>query len=205
MVALLSLFIACAPQPASISFEAETQTVNTLDAVAALKATVKDAEGNALAEQPALTWTVDPATVAALEGTNVKPAGAGEATVTAAVGEVKGSYKFIVALADKVEIAGYTAGTPWAVGATQTLTATVKAGETALTGQTVTWSSSDENVAAVDASGVVTGKADGKATITAKLNDTVSSTVEVAVGTAVVAVAADAAAAPADAAAPAAH
>jgi uncharacterized protein YjdB len=196
MVALLSLFIACAPQPASIKFDAESVTVNALDAAPVAKATVLDAEGNALAEQPALTWTVDPATVATLDGMNVKPVASGEATVTAAVGEVKGSYKFVVALADKVEIAGYTAGSAWPVGGTVTLTPTVKAGETVLANQTVTWSSSDENVASVDASGVVTGKADGKATITAKLNDTVSSAVEIAVGTAVVATA--------DAAAPAA-
>ena len=186
MVALLSLFIACAPQPASIKFDTESVTVNTLDAAPVAKATVLDAEGNALAEQPELTFTVDPATVATLEGTNnVKPAASGEATVTAAVGEVKGSYKFIVALPDKVEIAGYTAGAAWPVGGTVPLTANVKAGETVVANQTVTWSSSDENVASVDASGVVTGKADGKATITAKLNDTVSGTVEIAVGTAV--------------------
>ena len=54
-----------------------------------------------------------------------------------------------------------------AAGATTTLTATVKdAAGNALSGQTVTWTSSDTGVATVSG-GVVTGKAGGSATITA--------------------------------------
>ena len=71
-----------------------------------------------------------------------------------------------------------------AVGATGTLTATC----TPNTAEdlTVTWSSSDESIATVDSSGVVTGVAAGTATITATSNDepTVSATCTVTVAVA---------------------
>lgn len=54
------------------------------------------------------------------------------------------------------------------VGATTTLSATVKDGSgTTLSGRAITWSSSSEAIARVDASGVVTGVGAGTATITA--------------------------------------
>lgn len=182
MVALLALFVGCAPTPASIKFDGDaTVSVNKLDQVDVLKATVLDAEGKAIEPQPALTWTVTPDSVAKLEGAKVTPVANGEATVTAAVGEVKNKYAFIVALPDKVEIAGYTAGTPWPTGQSAQLTATVKAGETALAGETVTWSSSADTVATVQADGTVTGVAPGTATITAA-SGALSSTVDVTIG-----------------------
>lgn len=182
MVALLALFVGCAPTPASIKFDGDAKvTVNTLDKVDALKATVLDAEGKAIEPQPALTWTVSPDTVAKLEGTQVAPVANGEATVTAAVGEVKANYTFVVALPDKVEIAGYTAGTPWPVGQSAQLKAMVKAGEAEVAGQTVTWTSSSDAVATVAADGTVTGVAAGTATITAT-SGALSATVDVTIG-----------------------
>lgn len=182
MVALLALLVGCAPTPASIKFDGDAKvTVHKLDAVAVNKATVLDAEGKAIDPQPALTWTVTPDSVAKLDGTNVAPVANGEATVTAAVGEVKGTYTFVVALPDKIEIAGYTAGSAWPVGQSAMLTATVKAGDAAVEGEAVTWSSSDAAIAEVGADGNVTGKAAGKATITAT-SGSLTATVEVEIG-----------------------
>lgn len=193
MIALVaSLLIGCAPQPAKITFDGEQAvTVHSLDAVAVNKANVLDKEGKKLEPQPTLTWTVTPATVAKLDKDKVTPVANGEAMVEAKVGEVKGSYKFIVALPDKVEVAGYTAGTPWPVGQTAALTAAVKAGDAVVEGQKVEWSSADANVASVDATGNVTGVAVGKTSITAKSGELTAS-VEVEI---TAAVAADAAAA----------
>jgi len=205
MIALLALVLTgCAPTPASIKFDGEpTVTVHSMDAVALKKATILDAEGKAIEPQPAgLTFAVTPATVATLDKTMVTPAGAGEATVEAKLGDVKASYKFIVALPDAVEIAGYVAGTNVGVGATQALTAAVKAGATVVEGQAVAWTTSDDKIATVDAAtGMVTAVADGKATITATAG-ALTSTVEVSVGPVAAVVATDAAAAPAAPAAP---
>ena len=58
---------------------------------------------------------------------------------------------------------------PIAIGGTFLSTPTLKAGEQALFGKTITWSSDNDNVATVDAAaGTVTGVAAGKANITAK-------------------------------------
>lgn len=198
MVALLALFVGCAPTPASIKFDGDAKvTVNKLDQVDYLKATVLDADGKAIEPQPALSWSVTPDSVAKLEGMKIAPVANGEATVAAAVGEIKASYTFVVALPDKVEIAGYTAGSAWPVGQSAMLTATVKAGEMAVAGETVTWSSSADTVATVAADGTVMGVAVGTATITATAG-TLTSTVEVTIGGEAAAVATtDAAAAPA--------
>lgn len=200
MVALLALALTgCSPTPASIKFDGEpTATVHTLDAVAVKKATVLDADGKPLDPQPTdLSWSVNPATVATLDKTNVKPVGNGDATVEAKVGDVKASYKFVVALPDKVEIAGYTAGTPVAVGATQALTAAVMAGADKVDGTTITWESANTAVATVDASGMVTGVTLGTSTIKATAGE-LSATVDVTIGDAVAApaVAGDATVAP---------
>ena len=58
---------------------------------------------------------------------------------------------------------------PIAIGGTFLSTPTLKAGEQALSGKTISWSSDNDNVATVDAAtGTVTGVAAGKANITAK-------------------------------------
>lgn len=185
MIALVaSLLLGCSPQPASIKFDAPGPvTVHTLDAMPVAKVTVMDKENKKLEPQPTLTWTVTPATVAKLDKDKVTPVANGEATVEAKVGEVKGSYKFIVALPDKVEIAGYTAGQPWPVGQAAALKASVKAGKDVVEGQAVTWASNNEAVATVDATGNVMGVSAGKATITAT-SGALSSTVEVEIGAA---------------------
>lgn len=193
MIAFLAtLLVGCAPEPASIKFDGDAVvTVHTMDAVPANKATVMDKDGKALETQPTINWAVNPATVAKLDGNKVTPVANGEASVEATVGTVKGSYKFVVALPDKVEIAGYTAGSAWPVGGDTQLTAAVKAGDAAVDGATVTWSSNNETVATVDATGKAHGVAEGTATITATSGALVA-TVDVTIGGA--AVAADASA-----------
>lgn len=181
MVALLALLVGCAPEPASIKFDgAPVVTVHALDAVQVNKATVMDKDGKALETQPVLTWSVTPPAVAKLEGTKVTPVANGDATVQAMVGEVKGTYKFQVALPDKVEIAGYTAGQGWpAEVAELKLTASVKAGDKVVEGQAVTWSSSDETVATVSADGTVTRVAADKTSTITATSGALTSTVDV--------------------------
>ena len=184
-----ALLIGCSPEPASIKFAGEaTQTVHAMDAVPVNKATVLDKDGKALDPQPALEWKATPPTVATVDKAKgmVTPKANGEATIEASVGAVKGNYKFVVALPDKVEIAGYTAGAAWPVGQAAQLTATVKSGDMAVDGQTVTWESSNAAVATVDANGNVMGVTEGTATIKAA-SGALSATVDVTIGGAAVA------------------
>jgi uncharacterized protein YjdB len=195
LFAALSLTGCGAPAPASITFDGTQAAVHDLTAVPALKASAVDAEGKALEPQPELTWSVDPVdTVVKLEAGNITPVANGTAHITATVGEVKASYDFVVALPDKVEIAGVTAGTPVPAGTTLPLTATVKSGETAIADAKVKWSSDNEAFAKVDEAGVVTAVAEGKANIKAEFGAQ-SATAEVTVGAAAAATT-DAAAAP---------
>ncbi len=78
---------------------------------------------------------------------------------------------------------GETGTTYVSIGGSLTLTATPI--PNTLAGKTFTWSSSAESIAKVDASGMVTGVAGGRATITAKANDgsNVSGTISVVVST----------------------
>jgi len=167
---LAASFIGCQPQPASITFEGEPLvTVNTLDALPLKKANVLDKAGKPIAQAPKITWTVTPETVAKLDGEKaVKPLANGEATVTATIGTVKGSYQLVVAVPDKVEIVGYDATKPVPVGGSIQLKANVLAGNKPVEGQKVMWKSADDKFATVN-NGKVTGVAPGQVHIVASL------------------------------------
>jgi len=167
---LAASFIGCAPQPASITFEGEPLvTVNTLDALPLKKANILDKAGKPIAQPPKITWTVTPETVAKLEGEKaIKPLANGEATVTATIGTVKGSYQLVVAVPDKIEVVGYDAPKPIAVGSSIQLKANVMAGMKPVEGQKVMWKTTDDKFATVN-NGKVTGVAPGKCHIVANL------------------------------------
>lgn len=169
LASLVVTLFACAPTPASIKIDGEpTAKVHALDAVAVNHASVLDANGAAIEPQPAITWTVTPDTVAKLEGDKVVPVANGEATISAAVGEVKAEYKLVVALPDAVAISGAAAGDTVKVGETKALTAAVKAGADDVAGQTIAWSVDNAAIATVDAAtGAVTGVAPGAVKVTA--------------------------------------
>jgi hypothetical protein len=191
---LVALLTGCAPSPASIKLEGEpTVTVHALDAVALEKASVLDANGAAI-EGQTVTWTVTPDTIAKLEGDKVTPIANGEATLTAALGDLKAEYKLVVALPDSIAIAGYDAAAPFAVGETKQLTATVKAGEAAVEGQTIAWSTDHPEFVNVDAAtGLATAVAAGTATISAT-SGALTQSIQMTVGGAATPPVADAAA-----------
>src|SRR5437762_12034 len=95
----------------------------------------------------------------------------GSADVIAASGNHRDSATIVVVAQAPAAVASVTVSPSTAsllVGATAQLTATTKdSAGTVLTGRTVAWTSSDTTVARVSASGLVTGKAAGTATITA--------------------------------------
>lgn len=159
---VLAFLVACGgPTAASIKFDGEQAPVHTVDAVAVKAPQVLDAEGKALAEQPAVVWTVTPDSVAKLDGNNIVPVANGEAVITAAVGEIKAEYKLLVQLPDNVAIAGYDPAAPFAVGETRQMTAAVRSGETAIDGLKATWSVTAPAVATIDENGLLTAVAAG--------------------------------------------
>lgn len=115
------------------------------------------------------TWTTGNASVARVSATGkVTGVGAGTTTIVATIEGKTGTSTVTVSpqAAATVEI---TPASPAVVaGTTVQLTATVKsAGGTILTGRPVTWATSSAAVAIVSGTGLVTGVAEGGATITA--------------------------------------
>jgi uncharacterized protein YjdB len=152
--------VAVTPSPASVVVGTTLQ----------LTATPKDANGNPLTGRT-VTWATSDAGIATVDPTGVVTGKAvgGPVTITA-TSEGKSGTAAVTVTA--VPIASVDVTPPSAsilVGATVQLTATPKdAGGNPLTGRTVTWQSGDATVAAVDANGLVTGKAaGGPVTITA--------------------------------------
>ena len=131
------------------------------------------------ADDSGYTWASSNDSVATVDSSGVVTGVAvGETTITATGVDsgVSGDHAIVVTVDGVIPDGGVppdpgvtVMGNPFiAVGTSETFTATTIAGEDG----SYTWSSSDESIATVDASGVVTGVADGTATITATGDDT---------------------------------
>jgi len=139
----------------------------------ALQATVKDQSGNTMTGQT-VTWSTSNGVAATVSSTGiVSGVAAGSATITASTAGVSGTSAITVTagtppppVVTTVTVAPTSASV--VAGATTTLQATVKdQNGNVMTGQTVTWTTSNAAAATVNSSGVVTGVAAGSATITA--------------------------------------
>ena len=137
-----------------------------------LTATVAPAD----ATDKTVTWKSSDESVATVDKDGVVTAKkAGTVTITATAGGVSGTLHITVT-AKPVETVPVTsvevtveAGTTVSVGKTLQATATVKPGNA--TNKKVTWKSSGESIATVDANGVITAKKAGKVVITATSTD----------------------------------
>jgi uncharacterized protein YjdB len=152
--------VAVAPPSASLAVGTTTT----------LQATVKDQNGNAMTGQT-VTWSTSNAGSATVNsGGVVSGVAAGSATITATSSGKSGTSAITVTAVAPV-VTSVTVAPPSAsivAGTTTTLQATVKdQNGNAMTGQTVTWSTSNAATATVSSSGVVSGVAAGSATITA--------------------------------------
>src|SRR5256714_170731 len=128
----------------------------------------RDANGNALSDR-AVTWTSSNTSVAIVSPTGlVTGVVAGSATITATSEGKSGTASITVT---NVPVATVDVTPPTATvqaGQTAQLTATPRdANGAALSGRTVTWSSSNTSVATVTSAGLVSGVTPGSATITA--------------------------------------
>ena len=121
------------------------------------------------ATDKSVTWSSSNTAVATVDSNGkVTAVAGGNATITAKAGDQQATCAVTVSVPlesislNKTELALNK-------GQSETLTATVKPDDA--TDKTVTWSSSNENVAFVDAQGKVTAVSGGNATITAKAGD----------------------------------
>jgi len=158
-----------APAPvASVSVSPASATLQIGQTVQ-LTATPKDANGNPLSGR-VITWSSTDTTIAKTSQSGLVTArAAGGATITATSEGQSGTAAITVpAPAPVASVSVNPASASVQVGQTVQLVATPKdANGNPLTGRTVTWGSSNTAVAAVTASGLVTGLVVGSATITA--------------------------------------
>ena len=118
------------------------------------------------------TWTTSNAAVATVSSTGIVTgvAAGGPITITASAGGVNGTAQVTVTAAPvpiaSISLSQTSGGL--AIGQTLQLTATPRdASSNALAGRTITWTSSNNAVATVTATGLVVGVASGQSTITA--------------------------------------
>ena len=178
--------LAQGPNPPSVPVVATVQvTVSAKDAEVGqqvkLKAVATDAAGNVVKEQPS-SYFAGPFDIAAVDDDgNVRLFGVGQVTVGAIVGGKPGITTFMVKAPGVKTVEITPVKTPLAVGSSMPLEAVARIlSGTPRTGAPITWTSDNEQVATVDAGGVVTAVGPGKASITAK-SGTASNTTTVTV------------------------
>ena len=156
------------PEPTTVTVSPATAELAALDATVQLSAEVLDQQGQVMAGAT-VAWASSATAAATVDASGlVTAAGNGTATITATAGEASGSAMVTVAqVISSVAVAPAEANFA-ALSDTLRLTAeALDANGHAVAGAELSWGTSDDSVAAVDASGLVTAAANGTATITA--------------------------------------
>ncbi len=149
-----------------VSLNANTLTL-TIGETNQLTATVNPTN----ASNKNVTWSSSNTSVATVNNGLVTAVAAGNATITVTTEDGSRTATCEVTVNAPVLVSSVTVsgGTEVSIGSTLQLSASVLPVDAA--NKTLTWSSSDTNLATVDQNGLVTGKAAGEVTITAKAND----------------------------------
>lgn len=130
-----------------------------------------------------VTWSSENENVTTVENGVVTAVGAGRTTITATVGEFTAECEVtVVSPLESITLSADRTTDDLEVGDTVNLTVGYNPEDTT-DDKTVTWSSSDEDVATVDENGVVTAVAGGTATITATsaVNENITATCDIKV------------------------
>ena len=153
-----------------------TITLNkTTTSIRALRTETLTATATPSAPGDVFTWSSSNTSIATVNGNGlINAVSPGTAVITASLGNASASCTVTVT-AFTLTLNKTSASLP--VGGTTTLTATVNP---SYSGDVISWSSSDDSIATVSSSGVVTGHSAGNATITATLG-TVSASCNVRV------------------------
>ena len=133
-----------------------------------LVATLTDASGNTLTGQ-AVAWSSSNSTVAIVSSSGLVTAShSGNATITAAAGGANGTASLTVVAGSISSVVVSPGSASLVAGATQQLAAKLQDNSgSPITGQSVTWSTSDASIVQVSSSGLTTAAHAGRATVTA--------------------------------------
>ncbi len=157
---------------AIVSVIPDTVRLTALGDTASLEAEVRDGNGNVMAGAD-LAWSSTDTSVVSVDSSGLVTAiGNGAAMITATSGEAGGTV--MVTVEQSVATVTVTPDTMnlTALGESVTLTAEARDRNGSVVADAVlVWSSSDDSVASVDASGLVTAKGNGEATITASSSE----------------------------------
>lgn len=158
------------PVATSIAVTPASHTLAAIGATVQLSATVRDQNNSPMSGQT-VNWNSSNTAVATVSGSGLVTAVSnGTAQITARSGNASGTANITVAEPVPTRITVTPSShTLEAIGATVQLSATVRdQRNNVMSGQTVTWSSGDEAVATVSATGLVTAVANGMTEITAR-------------------------------------
>ena len=161
-----------AATPQTVAVTSVTLDKTTLELIIGSSETLTATVAPDNATDKTVSWSTSDEKVATVDQNGkITAVSVGNATVTAKAGDKEATCAVTVKdnFIAVTEITINEKELPMTVGDTFTLTATVKPDDA--TDPTVTWSSSDETVATVDAKGIVKAVGAGNATITAKAGD----------------------------------
>ena len=159
-------------QVASVEVSPESTTLSSIGDTDSLAVVVKDANGNVISGAT-IAWSSSDETVATVSSDGLVTAiGDGTATITATASKHGGSASVTATVTVRTQVASVEVSpdstTLHTIGDTESLTAVAKdANGNAISGATITWSSSNQPVATVSSDGLVTANGEGTATITA--------------------------------------
>ncbi len=160
---------ACGPSVKKVTVDPPSATLDQKGATVGLKATAKDDKDRPVSEGVKMAWTSSAPLVASVdEGGKVTALKSGEATITAAAGEVKGTAKVFVAIPATVALAPSSLALKPGERATLEVRVADDSGRPLAAPSGVVWSSTDPAVATV-ADGRVVGVAGGKAVVSASV------------------------------------
>jgi hypothetical protein len=166
---LLALAVAaCGPSVKTVSVEPAKVTLDAKGATVQLKAVAKDDKGNPIdPTKVKVAWSSAAPQTAAVDETGVLTAQrSGETTVTASVGEVKGTAPVVVSIPASISVSAVSKELRPAETVVLSVVVVDDAGKPVTVPRTITWTSSDVGVARV-ADGKVEAVGPGSATITA--------------------------------------
>lgn len=163
----MTLAVGCGRKPTMVELQPRNLELHKKGETGALNPTVKDSKGDPI-EGTVLVWSSSDVKIATVaEGGKVTAVTSGRATITAAVGEIRGTSIVRVSIPTTVKFESEQLMIRGA-GQSSTVVATVYDDKaTMLPDAKVTWASSKPEIATVSAEGAITGVADGSAEITA--------------------------------------